>query len=49
MKGTLQMGNPVYASEYADKYIKLSPLGLLWLDLKIIGRGLKVIVQGKGL
>ena len=49
MKGTLQMGNPVYASEYADKYIKFPPLGLLWLDLKIIGRGLKVIVQGKGL
>ena len=49
MKGTPQMGNPVYASEYADKYIKFSPLGLLWLDLKIIGRGLKVIVQAKGL
>ena len=49
MKGTPQMGNPVYEYEYADKYIKLSPLGLLWLDLKIIGRGLKVIVQGKGL
>jgi hypothetical protein len=49
MKGTLQMGNLVYAYKYADKYIKFSPLGLLWLDLKIIGRGLKVIVQGKGL
>ncbi len=24
-------------------------LGLLWLDLKIIGCGVKVIVQGKGL
>jgi hypothetical protein len=24
-------------------------LGLLWLDLKIIGWGVKVIVQGKGL
>jgi len=49
MKGTPQMGNPVYKYEYADKYTKLSPLGLLWLDLKIIGRSLKVIVQGKGL
>jgi len=49
MKGTPQMGDPVYEYEYADKYIKLSPLGLLWLDLKIIGRGVKVIVQGKGL
>lgn len=49
MKGTPQMGNPIYEYEYADKYIKLSPLGLLWLDLKIIGRGVKVILQGKGL
>jgi len=49
MNGTPQMGNPVYKYEYADKYTKLSPLGLLWLDLKIIGRSLKVIVQGKGL
>ena len=49
MKGTPQMGNPIYEYEYADQYIKLSPLGLLWLDLKIIGRGVKVIAQGKGL
>ena len=49
MKGTPEMGNPVYEYEYADQYIKLSPLGLLWLDLTIIGRGIKVILQGKGL
>lgn len=49
MKGTPEMGNPVYEYEYVDQYIKLSPLGLLWLDLKIIGRGIKVIFQGKGL
>ena len=49
MKGTPEMGNPIYEYEYADQYIKLSPLGLLWLDLKIIGRGVKVIAQGKGL
>jgi hypothetical protein len=29
--------------------MKRSPLGLLWLDLTIIGRGIKVIFQGKGL
>lgn len=49
MKGTPEMGNPVYEYEYVDQYIKLSPIGLLWLDLKIIGRGIKVIIQGKGL
>jgi lipopolysaccharide/colanic/teichoic acid biosynthesis glycosyltransferase len=49
MKGTPQMGNPIYEYEYADQYIKRSPIGLLWLDLKIIGRGVKVIAQGKGL
>lgn len=48
-KGTPEMGNPVYEYEYIDKYINFSPLGLLWLDLTIIGRGIKVIFQGKGL
>jgi F0F1-type ATP synthase assembly protein I len=43
------MGNPKYEYEYIDKYIHLSPLGLLWFDLTIIGRGVKVILQGKGL
>ena len=49
MKGTPQMGNPVYEYEYIDKYLKLSSFGLLWLDLKIIGRGIKVVLRGKGL
>jgi lipopolysaccharide/colanic/teichoic acid biosynthesis glycosyltransferase len=49
MKGTPQMGNPVYEYEYIDKYLKLSSFSLLWLDLKIIGRGIKVVLQGKGL
>lgn len=49
MKGTPEMGNPVYEYEYIDKYLKLSAVGLLWLDLVIIGRGIKVIFQGKGL
>ena len=44
-KGTPEMGCPVYEYEY----IHFSPLGLLWLDLTIIGRGIKVILQGKGL
>jgi len=49
MKGTPEMGNPVYEYEYIDKYLGLSAIGLLWLDLIIIGRGIKVIFQGKGL
>jgi lipopolysaccharide/colanic/teichoic acid biosynthesis glycosyltransferase len=49
MKGTPEMGNPIYEYEYADQYMKRSGLGLLALDLKIIGRGVKVILQGKGL
>jgi lipopolysaccharide/colanic/teichoic acid biosynthesis glycosyltransferase len=49
MKGTPEMGNPVYEYEYIDKYLGLSAIGLLWLDLVIIGRGVKVVLQGKGL
>lgn len=49
MKGTPEMGNPVYEYEYADQFLKRSPWGLLWLDLTIIGRGIGVIIQGKGL
>jgi lipopolysaccharide/colanic/teichoic acid biosynthesis glycosyltransferase len=49
MKGTPQMGNPIYEYEYIDNYLKLSSVGLLWLDLKIIGRGIKVVLKGKGL
>ena len=49
MKGTPEFGNPIYEYEYIDQYLKLSSLGLLWLDLKIIGRGIKVILKGKGL
>lgn len=48
-KGTPEMGNPIYEYQYIDHYLKASPLGMLWLDLTIIYRGLKVILQGKGL
>ncbi|MBF0282116.1 MAG: sugar transferase [Zetaproteobacteria bacterium] len=48
-KGTPEFGSPIYEYEYVDQYIKRSSLGLLWLDLQIIGRGIKVIFQGKGL
>ena len=49
MKGTPEMGNPIYEYEYIDKYMTLSPFRLLSFDLKIIGKGIKVIFEGKGL
>ena len=48
-KGTVEMGNPVYEYEYIDQYLKRSSIGLLWFDLKIIGRGVKVMIKGQGL
>lgn len=49
MKGTPEMGNPKYEYEYIDNFIKNTSLALLWLDLTIIYKGIKVILQGKGL
>ena len=49
LKGTPEMGQPIYEYEYIDQYLKLSSLKLLWLDFQIIWRGFKVILQGKGL
>ena len=49
LKGTPEMGQPIYEYEYIDQYLKSSSLGLLWLDLKIIWRGIKVIIKAKGL
>ena len=49
MKGTPQLGQPIYEYEYIDQYLKRSSISLLWFDLTIILRGIKVIFQGKGL
>ena len=49
LKGTPEMGKPIYEYEYIDQYLKRTSLGLLWLDLTIIWRGIKVVLQGKGL
>ena len=49
MKGTPEMGNPVYEYEYASRFIHSSSFGLLMLDLKIIGKGIIVMIKGKGL
>jgi len=48
-KGTPEMGNPVYEYEYINRYINSSSFSLLLLDLKIIGKGIKVMLKGKGL
>lgn len=48
-KGTAEMGNPIYEYEYIDQYLKRSSIGLLWVDLKIIARGIKIIFRGQGL
>jgi len=49
LKGTPEMGKPIYEYEYIDQYLKRSSIGLLWLDIQIIWRGFKVILKGKGL
>ena len=48
MKGKPEFGNPIYEYEYIDQYIKRSELGLLWLDLTIIWRGILLIIKGGG-
>ncbi|MBK5968781.1 MULTISPECIES: sugar transferase [Thiorhodovibrio] len=48
-KETSEMGKPFYEYEYVDQYLKHSPMGLLWLDLTIIAKGVRLMLQGKGL
>lgn len=48
-KGTPEMGNPRYEYEYVERYRTASALGLLWLDLTIVLRGILVVLKGKGL
>jgi len=49
MKGTPEMGKPDYEYDYIEKYINFSALQLFWLDLAIIMKGVKVMIEGKGL
>lgn len=49
LKGTSEMGKPVYEYEYIDQFIKCSPFRLLLLDLEIIWKGINVIIKGEGL
>ena len=49
MKGTPEMGQPIYEYEYIDQYLQRSSISLLWYDMTIIWKGFKVIQKGKGL
>ena len=48
-KGTPEFGDPVFEYEYIHRYIHYSPFRLFLFDLSIIGRGILVMLKGKGL
>ncbi|MBI9034679.1 MAG: sugar transferase [Bacteroidales bacterium] len=48
-KGTPEFGSPIYEYQYVDIYLRSSSIKLLLLDIKIIGKGITVMVKGKGL
>lgn len=47
-KGTPDFKNTELEYEYIKKYMNLPALSLLWADVKIIARGIKMILEGKG-
>ena len=47
-KGTVEMGNPSYEYEYADRYLNASAWQLFKLDLWIILKGIQVVARGGG-
>ncbi len=47
-KGTRDWGNMDLEYGYVEKYMKLSALSLFWLDIKIMAKGVKMILEGKG-
>jgi lipopolysaccharide/colanic/teichoic acid biosynthesis glycosyltransferase len=49
LKGTADLGSAEAEYDYIEKYLKLSALGLLWHDFRIMGRSLLVVLQAKGL
>lgn len=48
-KGTSEMGDPKFEYEYIHEYLKRGRLGIIALDSWILWRGLKVVLEGKGL
>ena len=47
-KGTPYFCDPDLEYGYIEKYMKLPALALLWTDIKIIARGIKMILERKG-
>ncbi|MBL7071603.1 MAG: sugar transferase [Candidatus Omnitrophica bacterium] len=47
-KGTPDFGKPELEYRYIDEYMRFSAFSLLWTDVQIIARGIKMILQGKG-
>lgn len=47
-KGTPDFGKPELDYDYMEQYMKLSALSLLWTDIKIMAKGIKMILEGKG-
>lgn len=49
LKGTDRFGDAAVEYDYVEKYMTLGPFALLWQDLVIIGRCLKVMAEARGL
>ena len=47
-KGTSFFCSPDLEYGYTDKYMRLPAAQLLWVDLKIMARGIKMMIEGKG-
>jgi hypothetical protein len=47
-KGTPDWGNIDLEYGYVEKYMKLPQLSLIWLDITIMTRGLRMILEAKG-
>ena len=48
-KGTPDFPNLTFEYAYADLYLSLSALGLLWEDLKLVVLGIKAVLEARGL
>ncbi len=48
-KGTSEMGDPRFEFEYVREYMTRGALGIIALDAWILWKGLKVVLEGKGL
>ena len=47
-KGTTEMGNPLYEYEYIDQIMNKNSFSIMFLDISIIWKGIKLIVKGGG-